>query len=158
MDESAFDANMRPSTARSAKGTPAIVTTPSTRAMSHTILGAISAMGVVNIKIRLPNLKLKWIKVDGFCKRKQPQPKKPASKDTVTGHYILFLQKTMNFMDQYSELKRFYIVMGNAPIHTVDGIDEMISKKGYRSIYLPPIYLSSIREFLVYNEIPRQEK
>lgn len=31
-----------------------------------------------------------------------------------------------------------YIVMDNTPIHTADDIDEMISKKRYRSIYLPP--------------------
>jgi hypothetical protein len=40
----------RPLTGRSAKGTPAMVTTPSTRAVSHIILGTISVMGVVNIK------------------------------------------------------------------------------------------------------------
>ncbi|CEP12586.1 hypothetical protein [Parasitella parasitica] len=65
VDESAFDINMRPSTARSEKGTPAVVTTPSTRAVSHTILGAVSAMGVVNIEIGLPNQKPKRTKVDG---------------------------------------------------------------------------------------------
>jgi len=100
VDESAFDINMRPSTARSAKGTPAIFTTPSTHAVSHTILGAISAMGVVNIEIGLHNLKPKRIRVDGSRKRKQPQPKKPASKGTATGHYMLFLQNTMNFMER----------------------------------------------------------
>ncbi|KAG0184917.1 hypothetical protein DFQ28_010231 [Apophysomyces sp. BC1034] len=145
VDESAFDINMRPSTARSAKGTPAIVTTPSTHAVSHTILGAISAMGVVNIEIRLPNLKPKRIKVDGSRKRKQPQPKKPASKGTVTGHYMLFLQKTMNFMDQYPEMKGFYIVMDNAPIHTADDIDEMIQREDTEAFTSPPpIHLSSI--------------
>ena len=98
-----------------AKGTPAIVTIPPTRAISHTILGVISAMGVVNIEIRLPNMKPKRIKVDGARKRKQPLPKKALSKGTVTGHYILFLQDTMNFMDQYPDIKGFYIVMDNAP-------------------------------------------
>jgi hypothetical protein len=92
----------------------------------------------VNIEIRLPNSKPKRIKVDGARKRKQPPPKKPAPKGTVTGHYILFLQKTMNCMDQFPEMKGFYIVMDNAPIHTADEIEEMISKRGYRSIYLPP--------------------
>jgi hypothetical protein len=133
VNESAFDINMRPATGRSTKGTPAVVTTPSARAVSHTILGAISALGVVNIEIRLPNSKPKRIKVDGARKRKQPAPK-----GTVTGHYILFLQKTMNCMDQFPEMKEFYIVMDNAPIHTADEIEEMISKRGYRSIYLPP--------------------
>lgn len=62
------------------KGTPAIVTTPTIRAVSHTFLGAISAMGVVNIEFRLPNSKPKGIKADGSRKRKQPQPKKSMSK------------------------------------------------------------------------------
>lgn len=97
VDESAFDINMGASAARSTKGTPAIITTPTTRAVSHTILGAISATDVVNIEIRLPNVKPKKIKVDGSRKKKQPQPKKAVLKGTVTGHYMLFLQKTMNF-------------------------------------------------------------
>jgi transposase len=41
-------------------------------------------------------------------------------------------------MDQFPEMKGFYIVMDNAPIHTADEIEEIISKRGYRSIYLPP--------------------
>ncbi len=35
-------------------------------------------------------------------------------------------------------MKEFYTIMDNAPIHTADDIDEMISKRGYKSIYLPP--------------------
>ncbi|KAI8641033.1 hypothetical protein BD408DRAFT_368861, partial [Parasitella parasitica] len=45
VDESGFDINMRPPSAWSTVGTPAIVETKSTKATSHTILGAISAMG-----------------------------------------------------------------------------------------------------------------
>ena len=41
-------------------------------------------------------------------------------------------------MDHFPEMKGFFIVMGDAPIHTTDEIEEMISKRGYRSIYLPP--------------------
>lgn len=55
-----------------------------------------------------------------------------------TVHYMIFLQKTMNCMDQFPEMKRCYIVMDNAPIHTTDEIEEMILKREYRSIYLPP--------------------
>jgi hypothetical protein len=40
IDESGFNINMRPATARSARGTPAIVTTPTTKAVSHSVLGA----------------------------------------------------------------------------------------------------------------------
>lgn len=45
---------MRPSTARLARGTPAVIITPSTKAASHAILGVISSMRVVNTEIRVP--------------------------------------------------------------------------------------------------------
>ncbi|KAG1466236.1 hypothetical protein G6F56_004726 [Rhizopus delemar] len=47
VDESGFNINTCPPSARSAVGAPAIVTTKSIRATSRMILGAISAMGVV---------------------------------------------------------------------------------------------------------------
>lgn len=50
IDESAFDINIKLSIARSARGTPAVVTTPSAKAVSHTILGAICLLGVVNME------------------------------------------------------------------------------------------------------------
>jgi hypothetical protein len=56
VDVFAFNINMRPSKARSATGTLAIVTTTTTRAVSHTILRTVCAMGLVNIVIRLSNL------------------------------------------------------------------------------------------------------
>jgi len=60
---------MKSLTARSITGTPAIVITPSARAVSHTILGTISVIGVVDMKIRIP-LTPKRIKVVGARKRK----------------------------------------------------------------------------------------
>jgi hypothetical protein len=71
VDESAFDINMKSSVARSAKSTSAIVTTPTTREVFHTIIGTISVKGVVYVEIRLPNLKQKGINADGSSKRKQ---------------------------------------------------------------------------------------
>lgn len=108
-----------------------------------------TGVGVVNIEIRLSNSKPKTIRVDGARKRKPQSPKKPAPKGTVTGHYILFRQKTMNCIDQFPKMKGFYTVMDNAPIHTADEIEEMISKRGYRSIYLPPYFpeLNPIENF-----------
>ncbi|KAG2203596.1 hypothetical protein INT47_011690, partial [Mucor saturninus] len=49
--ESAFDINMRPPSGWSVKGTPAITTTPTTKAVSHTVLGAISTKFVVAIEL-----------------------------------------------------------------------------------------------------------
>ncbi|KAG2203631.1 hypothetical protein INT47_011725 [Mucor saturninus] len=51
VDESAFDINMRPPSGWSVKGTPAITTTPTTKAVSHTVLGAISTKFVVAIEL-----------------------------------------------------------------------------------------------------------
>lgn len=139
IDESAFDINMRPSTARSARGTPAIVVTPSTKAISHTILGAISAMGVINIEIRVP-VPPKKMKVVGSRKRKASAPKKPSFGGTNSGHYLNFIKKTLDQMDKYPEMKGFYLIMDNSPIHNKkDGdIDHIIESRGYKCVYLPP--------------------
>lgn len=139
IDESASDINMRPSTARSARGTPAVVITPSTKAISHTILGAISAPEVINIEIRVP-VPPKKIKVVGSCKRKATAIKKPSFGGTNSGHYLNFIKKTLDQMDKYPEMKRSYLVMDNLPIHDKkDGdIDEIIESRGYKCVYLPP--------------------
>ncbi|KAI7862967.1 uncharacterized protein EV154DRAFT_489134 [Mucor mucedo] len=68
-DMSPFDINIKPLTARSTRGTPDNVTSPSARAVSHTILRAISTCEVVNLEIRLP-LTPKRIKAVGPQKRK----------------------------------------------------------------------------------------
>ncbi|KAI9259947.1 hypothetical protein EDC94DRAFT_585388 [Helicostylum pulchrum] len=106
IDESASDINMRPSTARSARGTPAVVITPSTKAISHTILGAISAPEVINIEIRVP-VPPKKIKVVGSCKRKATAIKKPSFGGTNSGHYLNFIKKTLDQMDKYPEMKSY---------------------------------------------------
>ncbi|CEG72407.1 hypothetical protein RMATCC62417_07969 [Rhizopus microsporus] len=52
LDESAFDVNMKRSRAWSRKGTRAIVTRPTTRANTASILGAISASGLITVGIK----------------------------------------------------------------------------------------------------------
>lgn len=164
VDESGFDINMRPPGGWSAKGTPAIVTTPSNRAESHTILGAVSAKYVASMEFRNPQEhSFKKLKIDiSNRKRKTPsKPKKPTSKGTVTGHYMKFIQKTMDEMDSIPEMKGYYIVMDNAPIHTADVIDNMITERGYKCVYLPPYSpeLNPIEQFwsIVKNKVKRSQ-
>lgn len=164
VDESAFDINMRPPGGWSIKGTPAIVITPTTRAVSHTVLGAISAKYVVSMELRNPQEHtFKRLKIDSSNrKRKAPsKPKKPASKGTVTGHYMNFIQKTMDEMDCIPEMKGYYIVMDNAPIHTSNEIDTMVTERGYKCIYLPPYSpeLNPIEQFwsIVKNKVKRSQ-
>ncbi|EIE91989.1 hypothetical protein RO3G_16700 [Rhizopus delemar RA 99-880] len=98
-NESAFNINMHPSGGWAEKGKPAIVTTPSTRAVYHTILGAISSKFAVSMELRNP--KEEWskhIKIDFHnCKRKAPSSnKKLLPRGADTGRYLVFLEKTMD--------------------------------------------------------------
>lgn len=136
VDEAGFNINMGSPNARSIRGTPAVVETPTTRAITHTILGAITAQDFISVEISAP-LKLKKVKVDGSRKRKKPLVKK-MTKGTVTGHYMKFISKMLDEMDKFLELRSFYVVMDNAPIHTSEDITRSIEARGYRAIYLPP--------------------
>lgn len=83
------------------------------------------------------SLKPKKVKTDGGKKRKRLTVNKNP-RGTVTGHYMKFVIKMLNEMDKFSEMKGFYTVMDNAPIHTSQDIRTMIESRGYRVIYLPP--------------------
>ncbi|EIE92067.1 hypothetical protein RO3G_16778 [Rhizopus delemar RA 99-880] len=54
LDEAGFDVNMRRSRGWAQRGKPAIEETTSARGVSHTVIGAISAYGVVNVSLREP--------------------------------------------------------------------------------------------------------
>jgi hypothetical protein len=135
---------------------------PTGRAVSHTVLGAITTKFVVSMELRNPQEESsKRIKID-FSNRKRKSPaqkKKTTSKGTVTGHYMKFLEKTVDELDCFPEIKDYYIVMDNAPIHTTNQIDEMIVARGYRGIYLPPYSpeLNPIEQFwsIVKNKVKR---
>ncbi|KAG1503159.1 hypothetical protein G6F52_012303 [Rhizopus delemar] len=129
LDESAFHINLKRGMAWSRKGTPAIVTVPTTKANSTSILGAISATGLINVSLRVP----KRIK-----KRKLGHDTNRYSIGTVTGHYLSFLKATLDEMDKYPEMKGHYLVMDNAPIHSSTDIGKYIHSRGYRYVYLPP--------------------
>ncbi|KAG2191411.1 hypothetical protein INT47_012674 [Mucor saturninus] len=137
VDESGFDINMRRSRGWSQRGTEAIITTPSARGVSHTVIGAISAIGVVNLSMRESG-NVKRRKVVGATKRKAPEDKLSVPKGTTGGHYLQFLNDTMDIMDEFPEMKGYFIIMDNAPIHVPGVIDPVIVKRGYTPVYLPP--------------------
>ncbi|KAG1137624.1 hypothetical protein G6F37_011072 [Rhizopus arrhizus] len=130
LDESAFHINLKRSMAWSRKGTPAVVTVHKIRATTTTILGAISAEGLIKCSLRLPQ-------PPSNKKRKRGDDVGHVSKGTVTGHYVSFLKATMDEMDQYPHMKGHYLVMDNAPIHTSEDIAKYIESRGYYCVYLP---------------------
>lgn len=115
---------MRRSRGWSKRGTQAAVTIHSARRVSHTVIGAISAIGVVNLSMRESgNIKRK--KVVGATKRKAPQDRLSVPRGATGGHYLHFLNDTMDIMDEFPEMRCYFIVMDNAPIY----IPEVIEKK-----------------------------
>ncbi|KAG2226244.1 hypothetical protein INT45_005916 [Circinella minor] len=137
VDESGFDINMRRSRGWSPRGSKSITETPSTKATSHSVLGAISAIGVVNMKLRESG-NLKRRKVMGATKRKAPEGQMSVPKGTIGEHYLQFISDTMDIMDEFSEMKGYFIIMDNAPIHVPEIIDPIIMQRGYTPVYLPP--------------------
>lgn len=137
VDESGFDINMRRSRGWSPRGSKSITETPSTKATSHSVLGAISAIGVVNMKLRESG-NLKRRKVMGATKRKAPEGQLSVPKGTTGEHYLQFISDTMDIMDEFSEMKGYFIIMDNAPIHVPEIIDPIIMQRGYTPVYLPP--------------------
>jgi hypothetical protein len=79
IDESGFDINLKPSRAWAPKGKDAIVERPKTRAISHSIIGCISAVGVINVNIRVPSSPPKIRKIQGGKKNATPVEKQKGS-------------------------------------------------------------------------------
>lgn len=108
---------MRRSRAWSQRDTQAIIESPSARAVPHTIIGAVSAFGAVNVSIRDPG-NVKERRIVGATRRKAPGDVAPSiPKGTTTGHYIQFISDTLDIMDEFPNMKGFHIVMDNSPIH-----------------------------------------
>ncbi|GAN06739.1 conserved hypothetical protein [Mucor ambiguus] len=136
IDEAAFYINMKRTFAWSKVGTKAVFKVPKTRAKTTAILGATSAQGVVDIKVRRPRVlpSSKKRKTAGSSGSSQKQ-----SRGTVTGHYFNFLNDTMDVMDKFPDVfKDNYLIMDNTPIHINEDIKSVIEGRGYRCVYLPP--------------------
>ncbi|CAO3663210.1 unnamed protein product [Rhizopus stolonifer] len=111
------------------------------RAISHIILGKISAYAVVNISIRTPSVPTtQLIPVEVGKKKKLGNEKtqKPKPKGTTTDHYLRFLSDALDILDEYEYIQSSYIIMDNSPIHKRVNIQEMIANRGYKCVCLPP--------------------
>ncbi|KAG1048474.1 hypothetical protein G6F43_009134 [Rhizopus delemar] len=116
IDEAGFDINVRAIRAWAPRRQMAVITTPTTKAPSHTILGAIPSVGVVNLSIRVP--------------KQHPKVRK-VQEGTTAGHYMRFIQETLSILDKYDQMRGFYFIMDNAPIHKQ--IEDMLCDKCKKS-------------------------
>lgn len=122
------------------QGETPVVEVPNTRAVSHTILGAISVYAVVKVNVRMPNLPSSTIVPVAVGKKRKLEDGKAKSKSrgTTTDHYMKFLRDTMDELDKFEYMHNCYLVMDNAPIHKKAIIEEYIQERNYRCVYLPP--------------------
>lgn len=138
IDEAAFHVNLKRTMAWSKKGERAIVVTPTTRAQTTTILGAISPQGVINVKLRRPfQASSKKRKLQNEATKASGSTAKKIT-GTVTGHYFNFIASTLDVLDKHEQFKGFYLVMDNIPIHKNVAIERYIVNRGYGCVYLPP--------------------
>lgn len=114
LHEAAFDINMKHTRAWSRKGTRAIVTRPTMRTNTTSMLSAISSAGLITVGVRKPR-PAKKRKTEGYI-----------SSGTATGQYIIFLKMTLDEMNKHPHMKGHHIVMDNATIHTHENIAKYI--------------------------------
>lgn len=138
-DEAGFHINMKRSFAWSRAGTRAIVKTSKTKSKMTTILGAVSAIGVVNVKVRIPKVvQSKKRKLESNKEDEGIMDGAERTVGTVTGHYFNFIASTLDIMDKHDELKSYYLIMDNAPIHKHEDIKLFVESRGYGCVHLPP--------------------
>ncbi|KAG0759456.1 hypothetical protein G6F22_019373 [Rhizopus arrhizus] len=96
----------------SKKGAPAKTTVPASKGTTITILSAISSASVIDISLRKP------IMVSGAKKRKVDGKvvTTTAKVGTRAEHYLSYLSNVMDILDR-NNMRGFYLVMDNAPIH-----------------------------------------
>jgi hypothetical protein len=141
IDESGFHVNLKRTGAWGLKGKTPIVEVEKTKAVSHSILGAISVFGVINTSVRMPSVTAtQLVPTSAGKKRKldsgKGKPQKP--KGTTGDHFYTFLKNTMDEMDKFEYLKEAYLIMDNASIHKRQDILDLITTRKYKYIFLPP--------------------
>lgn len=133
LDEAGFNLHMTRTRGWSKKGAPAKTTVPASKGTTITILGAISSAGIIDISLRKP------IMVSGAKKRRVDGKvvTTTAKVGTRAEHYLNYLSNVMDVLDR-NNMKGFYLVMDNAPIHKPATIRNLIESRGYKCVYLPP--------------------
>lgn len=138
LDESGFDKICVVQELGHVEELPPLLNHPLLKGVSHTVIGAVSAFGVVYLSIRDPG-NVKRRKVVGATNRKIPgDAASTIPKGTTAGHYLKFISDTLDIMDELLNMKGFHIIMDNAAIHNHSLVDPLIIKRGYVLVYLPP--------------------
>jgi hypothetical protein len=115
---SGFNIDFRSSRAWSVKGKTAVETNPLTKTPSHSVIGAISSIGVINLSIRVPKVPPKVRRIQGGKKIKSPDKvsMKKELRGTTTGYHLRLLNEILGIMDKSCYMKGFYLIMDTLQI------------------------------------------
>lgn len=145
IDEAGFNISMRREYGWSAVGEKAILTVPVTRGLNVSFIGAISAKGCIELKLRTPvtspNKKRK-LDSDGSS----PE----ASRGTTANHFYSFVKSIIHQIESNDDLKDMkYLILDNAAIHKRRDLQLLVALSGLELVFLPPYSpaLNAIEEF-----------
>jgi transposase len=129
IDGSGFHTNLNRTKGWSPKGERTNKKVLTARANTISILGAVSAKGVIKISLRKPIPPSKKRKLQGG---------KQLTKGTTSNHFMNFILQVLKEMDKFPEMKGHYLIKDNASIHKDEAIMKLIERRGYNYLYLPP--------------------
>lgn len=132
IDEAGFNANLRRAQGWAPIGETPIVKVKTARANSISILGAIYPKDLIKVCLRKP------VPPPSSKKQKLAGSTKKQTKGTNTNHYVNFISAIFVEMDKFPEMKGYFLIMDNVPIHTNKITRAIIEESDYRCVYLPP--------------------
>lgn len=131
LDEAGFNLYLSRSRGWSIVGTPCLTVAPKRKGNNITLLGAMCHLGLISLSLRKTRVQQsKKRDVNG-------EPVRVATKTgTRTAHFMEYITSLLAELDRM-QLKGYHIVMDNASIHKAVEIQNLITSRGYKCVYLP---------------------
>lgn len=145
IDEAGFNISMRREYGWSAVGEKAVLTVPVTRGLNVSFIGAISAKGCIELKVRAPVAPSnKKRKLDSETNAEK------VSRGTTANHFYGFVKSVIQQIENNKELQGMrYLILDNAAIHKRRDLQLLVALSGLELVFLPPYSpgLNAIEEF-----------
>lgn len=158
VDEACFHSQMMRSKAWSRVGEPAKVKVHNQKGVNISIIGCITARGILSFSKVEPlkkhgaaQLEKEYHPDERDSKERKAdtsnQKPEPLKKGTTAYHIVKFMESSMDVMDQ-NDMKGHFIVIDNCNIHHSKFVVDAINARGYKPLFMPPYspFLNPIEE------------